>query len=133
MYILTFDTEGQYDMAWHETDWCFELGYFSTEQLAEKYIEACLSWVDGYHAKQASLKSKIREHQGKIKNLGNEGRRSYYNKFIAPLNREVSENHVPSEWACKEHYKIKKIEQKEFDKPFNDSVLMGELKSMGYR
>lgn len=119
MFHLKFDTQGKYDMAWHECDHVIDYGYFSTQEKAEEYINKILQVFDSYDKKYRMLSDELNKLNEELEDSEKDERQYAYDNFIIPLRDKMNKVKVSDEFKEREDYIITEIKESDLDKEPN--------------
>lgn len=129
MFKLDFNTGNTYEGAWHESDWNFHLGYFTTREKAEEYIESIFEVFKPIDAEYNRLCNEISAvhdkyptgHERQAMPLGK--REAIYDNEIKPLRRERDRFDIREELKHRRFYIITEITEKMLDKSFDGDII----------
>ena len=124
MFKLKFDTGNIYDGAWHEANWNFHMGYFSTRENAERYVDSLFEEFEKLSREREKIWKQI-EHihdARKPKEEETDEDREYVWRKISPLEKAKSEYIVRREFEVRDHYIIEEITSEMVDNDFDGDM-----------
>ena len=124
MFKLKFDTKDIYDGAWHEADWNFHLGYFSTRENAESYVDSLFKEFGKLSDERDKISKQVKAIHAARKPIEEEtdkDRGRVWQK-IKPLDDIKSEYMIRREFQVRDHYIIEEITPEMIDNDFNGDM-----------